>query len=212
MKKLFPVFLSFLVLSSISAHAESDPNSGQYALEKGLQYFHGEGVERDFNEAAKYIVHAAELGNIDAYLNLGFLYDLGIGIEQNYLKAAKYYELAAKSGDATAQYNLGILYNFGRGVEIDYQTAALWYEKAAQQGYIDAQYNLGVLYEEGRGVPKNPIIADKWYILAAASDHAAATTRHEALVVKLKPEELQKAWESAYEWGVTNVAFADENA
>lgn len=210
MNKLFPFFLSFLLLGSISANPQAD--KGQYALEKGLQYFHGEGVERDFTEAAKYIVHAAELGNRDAYLNLGFLYDLGIGIEQDYLKAAKFYALAAESGDATAQYNLGILYSFGRGVEKNYKTAAHWYEKAAEQGYIDAQYNLGVLYEEGRGVPQNPIIADKWYILAAASDHAAATSRHEALVVKMNPDELQKAWESAYEWGVTNVAYADENA
>ena len=209
MIRFFPILSTFLIFASTLVCLG---DNGQYALDKGLQYFHGDGVERDFQEAAKYIQQAAELGNHDAYLNLAFLYDLGIGIEQDYLQAAIYYQKAAEDGDATAQFNLGILYNFGRGVEKNYETAAHWYKLAAEQGYIDAQYNLGVLYEEGRGVPQNPVVADMWYILAAASDHAGATTRHEALAVKMKPEEMQKAWESAYEWGVANVAYADENA
>ncbi|MEQ9823884.1 MAG: tetratricopeptide repeat protein [Puniceicoccaceae bacterium] len=212
MKESFQAFVSLLTATALfsSASAMRMEDQGGYALEKGLQYFHGEGVPYDYEAAAKHFREAAELGNVEAHLNLGFLYDLGIGVEQDYRKAANYYRLAADAGDATAQFNLGILYRFGRGVEADPAIAAVWYEKAAEQGYVDAQYNLGVLYETGQGVDANLLIADMWYILAAASDHGKAMERHEALVVQMTPEQMQQAWESAYELGVAMVAHADE--
>lgn len=208
-RTFFSIFLSAVLLSSASAMRIED--QGGYALEKGLQFFHGNGVPYDFEAAATHFRKAAELGNIEAHLNLGFLYDLGIGVPQDYRKAAKYYRLAAEQGDATAQFNLGILYRFGRGVPTDPAIAAAWYKKSAEQGYVDAQYNLGVLYEVGQGVSQNLLLADMWYILAAASDHPKAITRHEALVAQMTPEQMQQAWESAYEMGVAMVAHADEN-
>ncbi len=211
MRAFFSTFLALFLLPSLGSSTELTSPS-QYALEKGLQFFHGEGVTQDFTTAAKYFEQAADLGNGEAYLNLGFLYDLGIGVQQDYQQAAKWYRMAAAQGDATAQFNLGILYSFGRGVEKNFEKAANWYTQAAEQGYVDAQYNLGVLYEEGRGVQRDPLTADKWYILAAASDHKGAISRHEALAVQLSPDQLMKAWESAYEWGVANVSYADENA
>jgi len=210
MRALLSLITVLFLQGSLIASTAVD--KGQYAFDKGLQYFSGDGVTQDLEEAVKCFQQAAELGNEDACLNLGFMYDVGLAVEQNYGEAAKWYESAAALGNPTAQYNLGILYSFGKGVNQSYETAAQWYTKAADQGYVDAQFNLGVLYEEGRGVSQNYLVADMWYVLAAAGDHQGALARHEALSKKMTMEQRQAAWESAYEWGVASVSYAETGA
>ncbi len=50
---------------------------------------------------------AADQGDADAQLNLGFMYDHGEGVPQNYAEAVRWYRMAADQGNAIAQHNLG---------------------------------------------------------------------------------------------------------
>jgi TPR repeat protein len=61
----------------------------------GAIYHHGQGVKRDFDEAAKWYRLAAHQGMIEAQVNLGSMYDHGQGVKQNFKEAAKYYRKAA---------------------------------------------------------------------------------------------------------------------
>ena len=132
------------------------------------QYYLGKHYadDEDFKTAVKWFQKAADQGNADAQINLGFCYQEGQGVPQNYDKAVKWYQKAADQGNAGAQNNLGFCYQEGQGVPQDYDEAVKWYLKAADQGFAFAQNNLGFCYQEGQGVPKNYNEAVKWYLKA----------------------------------------------
>ena len=77
-----------------------------YAI--GIYYREGlRGVKQDYNKALELWHRAAELGNAEAYCNIGAAYELGQGVQVDYKKAIHYYELAAMAGDVEARHNLG---------------------------------------------------------------------------------------------------------
>ena len=67
------------------------------------------GYPQDYVKALELYHRAAELGQNQAYRDIGYAYDTGRrGLEVDKKKANHYYELAAMAGDAMASYNLGI--------------------------------------------------------------------------------------------------------
>ncbi|MGD8566804.1 MAG: SEL1-like repeat protein [Gammaproteobacteria bacterium] len=114
----------------------------QYKL--GLTFLKGgNGIERDIDEALKWLKSSARNNNIAANLKLGMLYYKGIDVERDYRSAANWLEKAAKSGNATAQYMMGNFYRKGLGVDKNNTTAIKWYRKAANQGHREARKRLG---------------------------------------------------------------------
>lgn len=65
--------------------------------------------QEDYDEAYKYLVEAADLGNPESQYNLGVMYDRGVVVEENKEQAKYWYKKAADNGWADAQYNLNIL-------------------------------------------------------------------------------------------------------
>lgn len=143
----------------------------------GLDYANGEGVPKDFMQAAVWFRKAAEQGNPDAQYFLGGMYREGDGVPQDFMQAAIWYRMAADQGNADAQYYLGKLYADGQGVKQDYAEAAELYRKAADKGGANAQYSeymLGYLYSQGRGVPQDYSLAATWWRKAAELGNAPA--------------------------------------
>jgi TPR repeat protein/serine/threonine protein kinase len=68
----------------------------------GVAYYHGQGIERDFREAAKWFTEAAEMGCRDSRLNLGLMYKNGQGVEEDFILGYYWLHLAALGGDAEA--------------------------------------------------------------------------------------------------------------
>lgn len=66
----------------------------------GGMYLVGEGVPRDFAEAAKWYRKAAEQGNADAQYDLGVMYADGQGVPRDYVFAYMLFDLAATSFEA----------------------------------------------------------------------------------------------------------------
>lgn len=93
----------------------------------GYCYWHGDGVQTDFNEALKWYHLSAEQGFDEAQLVLGSRYQLGQCVERNYQVAFDWYKKAAEQGHSCAQNNVGDFYEKGQGVEKDYQQARVWY-------------------------------------------------------------------------------------
>lgn len=119
----------------------ADPEAekpGEADYQQGLRLYSGEGVDRNFGEAAQLFLKAAEAGHMEAQFNLGIMNFIGQTGGQDFANAAKWFERAANNGHAQAQYNLGFLYYEGKGVEQDLQTAFDWIARSADQGYAKA--------------------------------------------------------------------------
>ena len=81
--------------------AEQGDADAQYWF--GELYLSGQGVNKDLNQAFKWIFLSAEQGYESAQFRLGAVYLLGIGGTKNYKQAAKWFRLAAEQGHLEAQ-------------------------------------------------------------------------------------------------------------
>jgi TPR repeat protein len=91
---------------------------------------------------------AAEDGNTDAQMKMGYAYMVGRGVRQDYQKAFKWYGLAAEQGIADAQFALGLLYHNERVAFSNVNMAEKWYRLADAQGSTNASGSLGWLLIE----------------------------------------------------------------
>ena len=160
----------------------------------GGAYYMGEGVPKDYAEAAKWYRKAAEdgeeirqydkqggfkgprrePGNTTAQVNLGVMYAKGQGVPKDEAEAVKWWRKAAEQGESQAQVNLGVMYFNGQGVPKDEAEGAKWFRKAAEQSNAHAQYRLGTMYTNGDGVPKDEAEGVKWFRKAAEQGDAEA--------------------------------------
>ncbi|MBR6812688.1 MAG: sel1 repeat family protein [Oscillospiraceae bacterium] len=144
--------------------AEAGAASGQFNL--GLHYAMGMGVERDFEEAARWMEKAAKSGDEDAEY-----------IAQEYKKAAED-EKKAASGDAAAQADLaatlmGICGAFAElGVDVDFSQCYDLAKKSAEQNNGDGIWTLALCYEHARGTNEDIDMAVSLYEKGAALDHS----------------------------------------
>ena len=159
-------------------------------------------------DVKKFLIKAAEKGNVTAQYNLGKCYYNGEGVNQDYAEAARWYRKAAEQGAAAAQCDLGICYYYGQGVKQDYGEAVKWYRKAAEQGNIIAQYCLGACYYYGDGVNQDYKEAVRWYRKAAEQGHTVAQCElgfcyHKGQGISQDYEEAVKWYREAAEKGDT---------
>jgi hypothetical protein len=68
----------------------------------GLQYYHGQGVAKDYAKAMNLIQAAAKTGFPPAQFVLGSMYDNGKAVPRNEEEALKWYERAARQGHSQA--------------------------------------------------------------------------------------------------------------
>ena len=92
--------------------------SGQVNL--GSLYFNGQGVARDYGEAAKWDRRAAGQGLAPAQANLGLMYIRGQGVDVDYVEGLRRLRLAADQNFAPALNALGDLFAEGTGVNQNY--------------------------------------------------------------------------------------------
>jgi hypothetical protein len=118
----------------------------------------------------RWMLRAAEQGDTDAQLWLGFAYEHDWFGTTDPREALKWYRLAADGGDPDAQVTLGQKYLDGEDVEMNYELAAKWFKKAAEHvpdlgGAGQGRRRLGLLYTEGLGVPRDFAQAYFWFSL-----------------------------------------------
>lgn len=159
-------------VAGVKARAEKGEAAAQSEL--ATLFTQGDGVKRDYKEAAKWYQLAADQGFARAQVALGELYEAGQGMPRDDAEAAKWYRKAADQGFAPGQYALAVLYLVGRGVPKDDTEALKLYRQSADQNYALALFHLGMRYKKGQGVPVDPVEAYKWLTLAAAGGIAEA--------------------------------------
>ena len=110
--------------------AAEQGNAPAEAVVGDLNYL-GEGVPKDFSQAAYWYRKAADAGIIHGQFSLGEMFSNGYGVPQDKAQAAVWYRKAAEQGYASAQLSLGSLYVLGQGVPQDYAEAYFWMDLAA---------------------------------------------------------------------------------
>lgn len=135
--------------ASRAAAVRESAEGGDRLAQGWLAYLYatGQGVPRNYGEAAAWYRRAADQGNAEAQDWLGYLYETGRGVPQDYSQSALWYRRAAEQGDAEAQKNLALLYANGRGVDRNLREAIKWYSRAAAQGNAEAQRALEIWRE-----------------------------------------------------------------
>jgi uncharacterized protein len=86
---------------SLLERAEAGDVKAQSEL--GVRYMVGEGLPRNYAEAARWLREAADQGDLESQLDLGRLYLDGHGVLQDYVAAHVMFNLAASAGFPKAQ-------------------------------------------------------------------------------------------------------------
>lgn len=82
----------------------------------------------------KYFKLAADQGNPERQLSVGFCYLVGYGGSKNFELAFKYFKLSADQGNPKAQFQLANLYKNGEGTEKNLSEAIKYYSLSKNQG------------------------------------------------------------------------------
>ena len=196
-------------LKIFSPLAESGDPRAQNQL--AWMYEGGIGVPRDKVKGEQWTRKAAEQGDSDAELNLGFKYDLYE--PKDYAQATAWYRKAADHGNAMAQEILGRTYYEGKIALQNFALAIEWSRKAADQGDFDAQHSLGLMYEKGQGVQQDYVRAHMWLNLAISSaanskdnlfdmpeEVAKRLADRDRVAAKMTPAQIAEAQRLASEW------------
>ncbi len=116
----------------------ADEGSPEAQYDLGWRYSAGHDVQKDDEEAVKWLRKAAEQGHTKSQNILGMMYAVGHGVPRDDVEAAKWFRMAAEQGLAQAQHGLGVMYADGHGVPQDYVEAHMWWNLAAAQGNEEA--------------------------------------------------------------------------
>jgi len=167
----------------------------------GFMYAGGQGVQKDYTEAAKWQRKAAEQGLADAQSSLGTMYNLGKGVKKDHAEALRWWHKAAKHGYTEAQFFLGYSYFLNK----NYAKAVRWWRSAADQGNAQSQYMLGLLYSIGAGVKRSGKLSAEWLYKAGLS-YVKEKNWKEALISVQRIRELS----NKYHFTIPNADLANK--
>jgi len=201
----------------IELEREDGRFGGAHSL--GREYLSGDYLDKDLALAERWLLHAANAGNLESQRLLGSEYASGKRLKRNATAALHWLKMAEQKsgGSKYEQYQPGYFYENNNPKAPNYVEAMIWYRKAAEQGEYRAQKRLGSLYEFGRGAPMDYVQAYKWYALSAARTygkpniwdrHADATKARDVLAQQMTPSQLTEARQLASEW-LNNITSLD---
>lgn len=167
------------VIDASTENLESDIQRAKELTEMGKTLM----AARHKNDAAEYLLEAAEMGNVHAMYYVGVCYK---NVEQKEHVAANWLYRAAREGVkagftelagmakrdvSIAQVHLGTCYFYGYGTKRHRESAVYWYTQAAKLKNPQGYFNLAICYEHGEGVKKNRREALRLYRQAEKLGH-----------------------------------------
>lgn len=108
-------------------------------FEDGLKFT----IDGDYKSAATSFKKAADRGEVEAQVNLGFMHEEGRGVTQDYNQAARWYLNAAEQDHTLAQFRLGEMLFEGKGIKRNNVEAYKWFSIANEKNKRGAKMNLG---------------------------------------------------------------------
>ena len=160
---LFCLFLSIVILAGQAV--SDDDVQADYYYSRGEAY----DIDRNYPEAFKWYMKAAELGHAGGQYSVSVLYRRGLGVTQDTDEGFRWLRLSVDQGFATAQVNLSYAYYTGNGVAQDLSKAKELLHMAANQRAHAAMIGLATVYDEQSNYVKG--IAWAWVAWTLASNH-----------------------------------------
>jgi TPR repeat protein len=120
-------------IEALLSMAGRGDRSAQHAL--CYRFLYGEGVEKNYPNAAHWCRIAANSGAPGSQTLLAEIYYNGYVAPVDYEQAFALYSAAAHQGHPHAQYMLGKMYFLGQGTNQDPKLGIDWLKRAAAQGY-----------------------------------------------------------------------------
>ena len=164
-----------------------------YAL--GLLYRDGRGVNKDEDQAIKYLQQAVDQNNVPAMVSLAMIYvNRGLNWDQHF---APLLRRAEQAGSAAASNELGAINfyearheptGFEGHQQSQFDEAMSEFKKAVAGGDCDAILNIGGMYFNGDGVPQSASEARTWFLKARDCQGASGSLIQEsnALLTKIQ--------------------------
>ncbi len=157
--------------------AERGCAAGESVL--GWLLFHGFGLPKDINEAARLFGSAAAAEDLQGLIWYGLSLLRGQGVPTDEARALTLLHKAASKGGIgarLAQYWLGRIYYFGLPdfCERDFEEAVRYLRLAVSHGHVRAHELLARCYFSGRGVPENRAESLRLWRVAAEGGSSAA--------------------------------------
>lgn len=104
-------------------------------------------LNEDYSEGLLLLQKAANLGCVDALIDIGNYYEQGFGVEQSDWTALQWYMQAANKNNAVALYLVGLFHSSGRVVTRDLHKAAKYFERSSDLGYCCGSSSLAILFD-----------------------------------------------------------------
>ena len=120
------------------------------------------GALKNIDEAIDCYTQSANLGNIDAFIEIGKIYKSDYDVKRCYNKSFAYYKKAVDLGKDDAIKDLIDTFLEGYGIEIDIESL-IEYAKRAKIGEDKIYKQFGDLYRDGLGVEQNIEKAIEYY-------------------------------------------------
>ena len=132
--------LAAIILSPLGAVAESTSLTLQ-----GIEAYNN----GDYDTAVRALKAAADRGDSDAQVNLGYMYARGQSVRTDQFEAMRLYRLSADQGNSEGMNAVAYKYAFGTGVPVDVSMAVRWFCRAIAAGNPRAMNNLANLHAKG---------------------------------------------------------------
>ena len=127
----------------------------------------------DFQTAYQHLRQAAEAGDPEGLVNLGYLYARGHGVDADQMEALRLYRLSAKAGSSEGMNAIGYKYLHSTGVAKDLDQAKFWFCQAIARGNPRAMNNLALMLVTGE-LPFDELEARSLWMQAAELGHSNA--------------------------------------
>lgn len=151
-----------------SCFALAKQNNAEAQFRLYIILLDGLGVQKNPNEALKWLKISAEAGLVDAKIDLGLMYLEGRLVEKDEKSAFQLFLEASNSDHTEALYNAGQCFIKGIGTLQDLEKGFEYLYKAAELRDELAQLEVGKCYAKGIGTSKDLIKAYAWLTVAYA--------------------------------------------
>jgi SEL1 protein len=116
----------------------------------GMAFYHGAGVEQNYEKAFKYFQLSADHNYVEGQLMLGIMFYNGEGVKRDYKMAMKWFQAASQSGHALGYYYLGQMHATGTGVLRSCAAATELFKNFAERGKWSSMFiEAHNLYRQG---------------------------------------------------------------
>jgi TPR repeat protein len=150
----------------------------------------GSQVPKDVPGALALFAKAAERGNIDAAIDLGYALAKGEGVARDMTRAVQLFRSASRAGSAVATYDLARMIDDGVGPGKPAEALTL-YKQAAAMGFPRAHLGAAILLDLGRGVARNPSAAAEELLACAREDDGECMTALTSATQRRSPDAIK---------------------